>query len=831
MENTVRVGILHSRSGTMALSERPLINAELMAIAEINQAGGVLGHRIEPIIEDGASEPAEFERGAKKLIQQDRVATVFGCWTSATRKAVKPIFEEFNALLWYPVQYEGLESSKNIFYSGSCPNQQVEPAVTWLLKHKGKRFYLIGSDYVFPHTANKVIKARLKREGGIVVGEEYISLGARDFAAAIARIKQARPDIVFSTVNGDSNQAFYRQYGQAGITAGQIPIMAVSVAEVELQNMGNIAVGHYCSWSYFQSLKTCQNKKFVDNFQAKYGSGCVTSDPIEAAYTQVYLWKQAVESAGSFDVELVRIAAIGQKFEAPGGLATIEPNQHIWKYCRIGQILANGQFEIVFSSDRPLKPLPWLGVEDQKFVNSELALDMLAEVSQALHKTWLVEQKTRELETTTARLQQEILEREQIEAQLRALFAAMTDVIIVYDRDGRCLKIARTNPNLLFKPVTEQLNKTLHEVLPKTQADIRLSCIQQALETRQAVTVEYSLTIGDRDKWFSANVSPLSEKTVIWVARDITERKLAEDALQNSFHALEKTNQDLANSMDCLQQAQLQLVQSEKMSALGQLVAGVAHEINNPITFIVGNINYAAQYIKDIIELLVLYKIRFSNPGKEIEQKIEDIELDYLLKDLPALMESMKLGTDRIRNISDSLRVFSRSDSSQKVLFDIHQGLDSTLMILKHRLKANNRRPKIKIIKHYGNLPLVQCYPGQLNQVFMNILSNSIDALEEANEGLSSEEIEGNPNQITILTQVSGDGDRIVIHIQDNGPGMPEKVKEQMFDYLFTTKPVGKGTGLGLSISREIVVARHGGSLKCESVLGEGTTFAIALPC
>ncbi|MGF1481059.1 MAG: urea ABC transporter substrate-binding protein [Cyanophyceae cyanobacterium] len=418
---SIPVGILHSQSGTMSLSESPLIDVTLMAITEINQAGGVLGHSIHPIIEDGASNPAVFACKARKLICDDQVATVFGCWTSATRKAVLAIFEENNALLWYPLQYEGLESSKNIFYIGSCPNQQVEPAVNWLLQHQKKRFYLIGSDYVFPRTVNKILQGQLQQQGGEVVGERYVDLGETEFKQIIAQIRQLRPDVAFNTLNGDSNQAFYRQYREAGITAHDIPIMAVSVAEAELRNIREAAVGHYSSWSYFQSLPNPENTAFVRNFQTRYGRHCVTSDPVEAAYAQVYLWKQAVEAAQSLAVDAVRRAAYGQSFQAPGGPITIEPNHHVWKDCYIGKVLPSGQFEIVFSSDAPIKPLPWLGVEEQNFAASELVIDMLGEVSQSIQQTWLIEQKTRKLTQTTARLRQEIVERRRAEEEVQLL--------------------------------------------------------------------------------------------------------------------------------------------------------------------------------------------------------------------------------------------------------------------------------------------------------------------------------------------------------------------------------------------------------------------------
>ncbi|HEY9666625.1 MAG TPA: urea ABC transporter substrate-binding protein, partial [Coleofasciculaceae cyanobacterium] len=343
MSFVVRVGILHSLTGTMAISEAPLVEAALMAIDEINQTGGVLGQTIEAIVTDGASDPAQFAYNARKLIECDRVNTLFGCWTSTSRKAVLPALEEFNAQLWYPIQYEGLESAKNIFYTGPCPNQQIEPAITWLLNNKGKRFYLLGSDDVFPRTANKLIKAQLKHQNGIVLGEDYVPLEATEFTDIINRIHKLNPDVVFNTLNGDSNIAFYHQYQASGITAEEIPIMAVSVAEAELQKIGEAATGHYACWNYFQSLDTSSNQQFIQHFKARYGSNRVTSAPIEAAYTQVYLWKQAVELAASFDVEQVRVAAYGQTFDAPSGFVRIEPNHHVWKTCRIGQILPTGQ--------------------------------------------------------------------------------------------------------------------------------------------------------------------------------------------------------------------------------------------------------------------------------------------------------------------------------------------------------------------------------------------------------------------------------------------------------------------------------------------------------
>jgi signal transduction histidine kinase len=279
-----------------------------------------------------------------------------------------------------------------------------------------------------------------------------------------------------------------------------------------------------------------------------------------------------------------------------------------------------------------------------------------------------------------------------------------------------------------------------------------------------------------------------------------------------------------------LQEAQLQLVQNEKMATIGQLVAGIAHEINNPVGFISGNLDYASEYVRDLMELVELYQQGQDWNSETTQKKIEEIELDYLLEDLPELISSMKEGTHRIAEISKSMRTFSRSDTAEKVLFNLHDGIDSTLLILKHRLKANEYRPEIQVVKNYGSLPEINCYPGQLNQVFMNLIANGIDALEEANSGLNFEEIKNRQNRITITTKIDRNKKNAVVRIGDNGPGMSEEVKQNIFDNLFTTKAVGKGTGLGLSISRKIVVEKHGGSLTCTSEVGKGTEFAIALP-
>ncbi|MGP4039833.1 urea ABC transporter substrate-binding protein [Gracilibacillus sp. D59] len=360
--DTIKVGVLHSLSGTMAISETSVQQAELLAIKEINENGGVLGKQLEPVIEDGASDWPTFAEKASKLLQQDEVATIFGGWTSASRKAMLPVVEEHNGLLFYPVQYEGMEDSPNIFYTGAAPNQQIVPAVNWLLKNRGDSFFLLGSDYVFPRTANAAIKAQLDNEGAELVGEEYTPLGHTDYNTVIAKIKSENPDVIFNTLNGDSNVAFFKQLQDAGITSDDMTVLSVSVAEEEIKGIGaDVIEGHLTSWNYYQTTDTPENEEFVANYKAEYGEDAVTADPIEAGYFGVYLWAKAVEKAGTTDVDAVREAAKGITFDAPNGKVTIDgDNQHVYKTVRIGEVQSDGMITELWHSKEPVKPDPYL---------------------------------------------------------------------------------------------------------------------------------------------------------------------------------------------------------------------------------------------------------------------------------------------------------------------------------------------------------------------------------------------------------------------------------------------------------------------------------------
>ncbi len=359
---TIKVGALNSLSGTMAISEVTVRHAIDLAVEQINAAGGVLGKQIQLVGEDGASEPTVFAEKAQKLISSDCVAAVFGGWTSSSRKAMLPVFESANSLLYYPVQYEGLESSKNIFYTGATTNQQIVPALDYL-KEKGiKSLYLVGSDYVFPQTANRIIKAYAAANGIEIKGEDYTPLGSTDFSTIVNKVRGSNAGAVFNTLNGDSNVAFFKEYTNAGLTPQKMPVVSVSIAEEEVVGIGakNIE-GQLTAWNYYQTVDNPANKAFVKAYKDKYGADKPTSDPMEAAYVSVYLWKNTVEKGKSFDVKAIQDNAGGVTFDAPEGLVTIDgENHHITKTARIGEIHPDGLIYTIWASPGPIQPDPYL---------------------------------------------------------------------------------------------------------------------------------------------------------------------------------------------------------------------------------------------------------------------------------------------------------------------------------------------------------------------------------------------------------------------------------------------------------------------------------------
>ncbi len=356
----IKIGILHSITGSQSMSEKPLIDAEIMAIDEINQQGGIIGRKIIPIIKDGKSDEKIFAAQAESLIKDEKVDAIIGCWTSASRKAVKAVVEKYDNLLIYPVSYEGIEDSSHILYTGATQNQQITVCALWSFYNLGKKFFLVGSDYIFSRTANQIIKNVVACVNAEIVGEDYILLGAADVTGMVAKILAANPDIIINTIQGESNVAFFKELRERGITSEKIPVMSISsVTEVEFAQIGNSAMaGDYVTASYFQSLETEQNANFVSQFKQKYGPARVLNEACEAGYIGVHFWAQAISDAKSSQANQVRKYLHDRVLSAPSGIVyTDHESFNTWKMVYVGKLRADGQFSIIWDSKKTIKPV------------------------------------------------------------------------------------------------------------------------------------------------------------------------------------------------------------------------------------------------------------------------------------------------------------------------------------------------------------------------------------------------------------------------------------------------------------------------------------------
>ncbi|HEY9620232.1 MAG TPA: transporter substrate-binding protein [Crinalium sp.] len=541
----IRVGIVHSLSGSLARYETSLKDAALLAIAQINQSGGVLGRQIEPIVVDSQSDPTVFAQQARSLLEAG-VTTLFGGYTSASRKAVLSMLAEQNGLLWYPAGYEGLECSANVFYTGGCLNQQIEPAVDWAAQHQGDRLYLLGSEGMFARTAHQVIRAQLRHLGGTVLGETLVAFGRQDFAEAIAHIQQLKPDLIFSTLNGSSNLAFYQQCSEAGITADHIPIVSAGVSGLDLQPVARMAVGHYVCGHYFQRLDTELNHAFVRQFHRHCGLGRRIGESAEAAYAQVYLWKQAVEQAQSWESDRIRNAAVDQTFEAPGGLVRIAANQHVHRYGRIGKILPDGQIEVIWSGERLIQPLPWLGLEETQFAGAEAVIGLLADVS-----AWMQRERSpaqtpaqpSDLATETvpsASNPSELVTPQATDSpdndslfRFLSEFAPMP-IVVTRMSDGQVIYANNQLASMFGASLAELTRRQAPDFYDDPVDQLRL----MDTLTQQGSLYNYEVrfkTVDGLPFWVTLSAQPLSlngEQVFLTTLYDITDRRLAEDALK-----------------------------------------------------------------------------------------------------------------------------------------------------------------------------------------------------------------------------------------------------------------------------------------------------------
>lgn len=929
---SIRVGILHSTSGSMAQHGQSMVDAVLMAIEDINQSGGVLGWPVEAVIEPCTTETESFLVGTHRLLEHEGINQVFGAWTSDVRKAITHIFEEHNALLWYPLSYEGVELSRNIFYGGACPNQQVEPAIDWLLLQGKRSFYLLGSDSVNPKLTNKVVAAQLSRQGGQVLGECYIPTGSNCFEEAIAEIQQLQPNVIFNTLNADAQVAFYQAYAAAGLTAEQMPVMSMGLTEVDLVNLGETAVGQYASWGYFHGLQTRASQSFMARFQARYGPEQKVSDPIATAYSQVFLWRQAVESAESFKIDDIRVAAYGEKFDSPFGPFSININHHSSRPCYIAQATAKGQFEILHQSAELIEPLPWLGVEIANFGNGAVVIDMLAQVSRSMQQAWELEQKSTELEQTANQLSAEVIERHRAEEEARllieinktmteafdfekAMYSAISHVCRVtfwpygevWMPSSDCKALLPTNIWCLDKDLISQEQQVALEALHRRSQKQQYSRDQDLLgrvwvrgeaewsqsdgqHSAVAIPILAAQQTQQSETWQKATESLNCDRVLAVLLFAIPESRDEDVRLVRLVSAvaaqlgsavqqkqaellLRQKNQQLIKTLQKLKAAQNELVQSEKMVALGQLVAGVAHEINTPLGAICSSTEYIGEFLdQDLLELPGFFqslspvkrqffgqllqgtKKRSSLLSSRERRKLKrsllksleavgipdadcfseelisirsdwDIEailpllqepgsLDFLrhmgrLLELRNSSQDITIAAERASKVVFALKTYARYDHQGDLRqTNMEESLETMLTLYQNKLKHG-----IDIQRNYGRIPSIACYPDELNQVWMNLIHNAIQAMDE--EG-------------TLTVATNHGQDWIHVSISDSGCGIPEDVQQRMFEPFFTTKPPGEGSGLGLDIVKKII-RKHGGSISVESEPGQ-TCFTVSLP-
>ncbi len=787
----IKIGVLHSLTGTMSVSGISVKDATLLAVEEINASGGVLGHTLEPLIEDGASDLQTFAQKAKKLLLEERVAVVFGCWTSASRKAVLPVFENLNGLLFYPVQYEGLEQSRHIFYTGAAPNQQIVPGVDYLLALSKRKIFLLGSDYIFPRTANQIVKAQLAAFSGVLAGEVYLPLGSREVDEAIAHILAVKPDAILNTLNGDSNVAFFQKLREAGLTADILPVMSVSLAEEEVRAIGaeNIA-GHLVVWNYFQTVDTPENRKFVKAYKDKYGQDRVTDDPIEAAYLSVYLWKKAVEKAGSTEVVKVRKSAKNIEFTAPSGKVKIDAKtQHTWKTVRIGKVRLDGQIEEIWNSGQPvgpdpfLKSYPWAAamVPRQISVGTRAALMGLFVLLVLI--TWMA--------VGIGWIGSVEMQNYLLEIRSASVPAGVSDEVIGVLVQQTLGVVSRTQRWLVGALVLSSI-AGIAALVSVSRLIRKIGWLRETAELMASgdLTARSPIVSNDAIGVLSSTLNTMAQQ----ISSLLNGLEVRRQQLEERSHELEvaKNAAESANR------------------AKSTFLANMTHELRTPLNAILG---YS--------ELL--------------QEEAQELGAEDFVMDLASINIA---GKQLLTIISDILDI-SKIEAGKMTLFletfQVSKLIEEVVATVKPLAAKNGNSLTVNCDSNLGTM---RADATKVRQALLNLASNAAKFTDRGKITISAwpeeavvKPIDNSGDQLNI--QSSFNQQSIVFQVTDTGIGMTEDQMLNLFGAFSqaddsTTRKYG-GTGLGLIISKKFC-QMMGGDITVESEFQSGSTFTIRLP-